>query len=568
MTAIAFRRRSRAGPHVAGLSLAIAATLSCGDEPVEPTPPVPVPTTVTVRPSSFEFVSLGETERFTAEVQDQFGNVMTTAVTWSSSATAVAGVSSAGVVTAEAVGSATIRAAAGGATGSAAVTVTQRVASISILPEAFTLIAGGSVQASAAAADANGNAIPGVGFSWASSDGSIAAVDESGRIEGVALGMASIMAGADGVESASEIAVVVPPPVRSVEVQRVPTNGGGGQGGGSWELPPQQVFTTTLRAHGNPGYDFERWTEGEVTLSTDSVYAMQLAGDHTISARFSVNRERGKWGPGNTYTDYEFPDTAYETLAWTFLPAVDPPQSLSDKGLLHYYAYNFGLVNRNPSIGYGYAGFLTDGHLGGNRVGQAVNFSVWGSNAARSDGLINPNNEECGCHQIMLRYKWVEGRKYRFELGPGPGGVETEGKWWGLWVTDLATDSTSFVGEQRVPVTIGGRASTMWEPRTSVFGEDLYWWRSRNGSEKFICSDFEASSLAVLDVTAGPDEDRPISVRPWTNSGWLDIAENGYETTLCYVTVSRNGNDTQHNVGFWPEPPENVLVDGQARVRR
>jgi len=271
---------------------------------------------------------------------------------------------------------------------------------------------------------------------------------------------------------------------------------------------------------------------------------------------------------GNTYTDYEFPDAAYEILAWTFLPAVDPPQSLSDKGLLHYYAYNFGLVNRSPSIGYGYAGFQTDGHLGGNRLGKAVNFSVWGSNAARSDGLINPNNEECGCHQIMLQYKWVEGRKYRFELRTGPGGVEAEGKWWGLWVTDLATDSTSFVGEQRVPATIGGRPSTMWEPRTSVFGEDLHWWRSRNGSERFICSDFEASSLAVLDVTAGPDEDRPVSVRPWTNSGKLDVAENGYETTLCYVTVFRDGNDTQHNVGFWPEPPDNVLADGHARIRR
>ncbi|MDE2985858.1 MAG: Ig-like domain-containing protein [Gemmatimonadota bacterium] len=568
MTTHEHQRSSRARLHPAGPILAIAAVLSCGEEPVEPPPPVPVPTTLTVRPASFEFVSLGETERFTAEVRDQFGNVMSVAVTWSSSADAVAGVNPVGVVTSEAVGTATIRATAGAASGTAAVTVIQRVASISVLPEAFTLVSGGSVQASATAEDANGHAISGADLAWTSDDGAVATVDESGRVDGIAVGTASILAAADGTGSASEIAVVVPPPVRSVEMRSLPANGGAGHGAGSWELPPRQVFTTTLRAVGNPGYDFEGWTEGDAALSADSVYPMQLAGAHSIAANFSVNPERGKWGPGNTYTDYEFPGTAYETLAWTFLPAADPPQSLSDKGLLHYYAYNFGLMNRTPAVGYGYAGFVTDGHLGGSRWGKAVNFSVWGSNAARSDGLIEPNNDECGCHQIMLLYEWVEGRRYRFELGPGPGGVDAEGKWWGLWVTDLATDSTSFVGEQRVPAMIGGRPSTMWEPNTSFFGEDLYWWRSRDGRERFICSDFEASSLAVLDVTAGDDEDRPVRVHPWTNSGWLDVAENGYETTLCHVTVFRSGDDTQHNVGFWPEPPENVLMGGEAGIRR
>ena len=225
-------------------------------------------------------------------------------------------------------------------------------------------------------------------------------------------------------------------------------------------------------------------------------------------------------------------------------------------------------MNTNSTTGYGYAGFQSDGLLGGNRWGKVVNFSIWGSNAARTDGLLNPNNTECGCHQIMLQYEWVEGRKYRYELREGPSGVESEGKWWGLWVTDLATDSTSFVGEQRVPVTIGGRPSTLWSRRTSVFGEDLYWWRSRNGSEKFICSDFEASSLAVLDVSAGAGEDRPVRTRISTNSGKLDVAENGYETTLCYVTVFQDGHDVQHNVGFWPEPPDNVLLNESARIRR
>ena len=553
-------------------ALVFAAVVACGDEPVEPPPPpAPVPTTIAVRPASAEMVSLGETVRFTAEVLDQFGEVMSVAVTWSSSAAEVARVNSAGVVTAESNGGATILATAGDASGRAEVTVVQRVASISIVPAAFKLIVGGSVQVSAGAADANGNAVADVAFSWASSDTAVATVSESALVNAVRVGSAFVRAASTGIESALEIDVVVPPPVRSVEIVLGPTNGGDGWGAGSWELPQEQVFATTLRAEGNPGYDFARWSEDGVTLSTDSVYPMQLAGNHRITAHFSVNPERGRWGPGNTYTDYEFPGTGYESLAWTFLPVADPPESLRQKDLLHYYAYNFSLVNSSSAIGYGYAGFQSDGHLtteGGSRWGKVVNFSIWGSNAARTEGLLNPRNQECGCHQIMLQYEWVEGREYRYELREGPSGVETDGKWWGLWVTDLVTDSMSFVGEQRVPTSINGRPSTEWEPRTSVFGEDLYWWHSRNGTEKFVCSDFEASSLAILDVTAGADEDRPVRVHAWTNSGVLDVAENGYETTLCYVTVFQNGSDVQHNVGFWPEPPENALVAVSRGSRR
>ena len=566
------RSRHHLAPGPAMAALVLAATLACGDKPVDPPPPAPVPTTITVRPAAVELTSLGESARLTAEVLDQFGNVMSATVAWSSSAATVAAVNSAGVVTAESNGVAMIAATAGQASGSATVTVEQRAASISLIPAAFSLITAGSVQMTARAADANGYPMAQAAFSWRSSDTAVVRLTETFVAEAVSVGNASVIAASGDVETAAEIAVVVPPPVRSVEAASGPANGGQVDGTGSWELAQDEVFATTLRGRGNPGYDFDRWTEGDATLSTDSVYPMQLAGNHTIGAHFSVNQERGKWGPGNTYTDYLFPDTAYDILAWTFLPAVDPPESLRSKDLLHYYAYNFALLNREVGAsGYGYAGFQSDGHMpvgNRNRWGKVVNFAIWGSDSARTDGLVDPENQECGCYQIMLQYEWVEGRKYRFELREGPSGEESEGKWWGLWVKDLVTDSVSFVGETRVPTVIDGRPATMWQPRTSVFGEDLYWWHSRNGAEKFVCSDFEASSLAILDVTAGADEDRPVRVHAWTNSGVLDVAENGYETTLCYVTVFQNGNDVQHNVGFWPEPPGNALTGARMGDRR
>ena len=551
----------------AGLATALVATLSCGEAPAEPPTPPPtasVPTTVTVTPATVDFTAIGETTRLTAEVRDQFGNVMAgTPVTWSSTATSVATVNSGGVVTAVGNGIATITAIAMQASGTARVTTAQRAASVSVMPQAYTLISGGSVQVAATGRDENGHAMTDVTFSFASSDSAVATVNDSGLVGAISVGTVSVTAALHEFDSASEIVVVVPPRVRTVEITSVPTNGGMPDGAGTWDLPIQQVFTQTLMGTPNPGYDFDRWVEGDATISTEPVYPMQLAGEHEISAHLSVNQESGRWGPGNTYSNYEFPGTGYESLAWTFLPVVDPPESLRRKDLLHYYAYNFEVVNRTSTAGFGYAGFQSDGHLtlgDRNRWGKVINFAIWGSNAARTHGLTNPRNEECLCHQIMLQYEYETGRAYRFELREGPSGVEAQGKWWGLWVKDVAADTITFVGEQRVPAEIDGRPSTLWSPRTSAFGEDLYWWHSRNGSQKYVCSDFEASSLAILDVTAGADEVRPRLAWGWTNSGNIDVAENGYETTLCHVTVftAENG-DVQHNVGFWPEPPENVI---------
>lgn len=331
-------------------------------------------------------------------------------------------------------------------------------------------------------------------------------------------------------------------------------------GGGTWEVGVGKGFTTTLHSTPNPGYDFDGWLDnGTDLLSTASSYEMEVTGEHQITAQFSVNRNRGEWGPGNTYTDYWFPGSGYESLAWTLQPMVDPPESLREKGLLHYYAYNFMLRNHTPEVGYGYAGFQTDGHIRRRRWGKVINFSIWGSTSARTDGLVERNNPECGCHQIMFQYEWVEGRAYGFELREGPSGMTARWKWWGLWVTDLMTDTVTFIGEQRLPTTIEGNPSTMWVPHTSVFGEDLHWWLSRNGTEHYTCDDFEPSSMAVLDVTAGAGGQRPYRVKSRTSSGNRDVAENGYDTTLCYVTVftEKNG-DVQHNLGFWPESPDRV----------
>ena len=347
-----------------------------------------------------------------------------------------------------------------------------------------------------------------------------------------------------------------------VDLVSIPTNGGATTSSGNMGLTTSKV---TLRAHPNPGYDFQRWTEGGVTLSTDSVFVLDVTGTHQVKAHFSVNQEKGQWNGGQTYTEYWFPEGAYERLAWTFVSVVDPPESLRQEGLLHYYAYNFYLVNATAKVGGGYAGFQSNGLIYGKQRGKVINYAIWGSNGGRTDGWLESNNTESGGHQIMYPFEWVEGRAYRFELRPGPSGVDARGKWWGLWVTDQETKATTFIGEQRVQKTINGRDATMWSSHTSVFGEDLHWWHAEYG--QYVCSDFQPSALAILDVTAGVASTRPFQVRSFVNSGRVETWPNGRATTNCHVTLFERANgDVQHNLGFWPETPPSVLnTAGDAR---
>ena len=81
------------------------------------------------------------------------------AVSWASSAAAVATVSATGLVTAVANGTATITATAGSASGTATVTVAQELSAVTVSPAADTLVAGDTLRLSAEAADANGHLI-------------------------------------------------------------------------------------------------------------------------------------------------------------------------------------------------------------------------------------------------------------------------------------------------------------------------------------------------------------------------------------------------------------------------
>ena len=200
---------------IAGLSAAVWA-YACGDGATEPTPtPDPArPTTVTVTPASTELTAIGATVQLAAQVLDQNGQAMTgAAVTWSSSATSVATVGAAGLVTAAGNGTATITATSGSASGTAGIVVTQEVGTVTVTPAADTLLAlGDTLRLAAEASDANGHVVQGTAFTWESADTLVAVVDSTGLVTGIEPGDVAVTATAAGVGGHADLTVVAPVP--------------------------------------------------------------------------------------------------------------------------------------------------------------------------------------------------------------------------------------------------------------------------------------------------------------------------------------------------------------------
>ena len=94
-----------------------------GTEPPPPPPPTPV-ASVTITPGPTLTLSVGATSQLTATARDQQGNVLAgRPITWSTNAQGVVTVTTSGLVTAVAVGSALIRATSEGKTGEVTITV-------------------------------------------------------------------------------------------------------------------------------------------------------------------------------------------------------------------------------------------------------------------------------------------------------------------------------------------------------------------------------------------------------------------------------------------------------------
>ncbi|MBL0170617.1 MAG: Ig-like domain-containing protein [Gemmatimonadaceae bacterium] len=171
-----------------------------------------------VEPSTAALLVGGATTLQTVAL-DAGGNVLAQrVVTWTSGAPSVVSVSSAGVVNAVGPGTALVFAAAEGRLATATITVTAITPStVVVTPTTATVIAGQSLDLTATLRDGAGTVVSGRTVQWISSNSTVAIVSSTGRVRGVAPGVARIDATADGVTGSSSL-TIVPVPIVTVNV--------------------------------------------------------------------------------------------------------------------------------------------------------------------------------------------------------------------------------------------------------------------------------------------------------------------------------------------------------------
>ena len=163
---------------------------------------------VTVAPTS-KALFVTQTFALTATVRDSTGAIVTDrVVTWGSSNTSVATVSSAGLVTAVAPGTATITATSETKSGTSTITVSLvPVASVAVSPTSAGIRITATTQLTATTLDSIGGVLTGRVVTWSSSDPTVATVSSTGLVTGVAVGTATITATSEGKSGTSSIAV-------------------------------------------------------------------------------------------------------------------------------------------------------------------------------------------------------------------------------------------------------------------------------------------------------------------------------------------------------------------------
>ena len=170
---------------------------------------------IAISPST-SFLGINAQETFTATAQDSKGKALSgITFTWTSNAPDVASIDSSGVATGHTVGTAQITASASGVTSAAAnlnvVSTTTTVASVSLTPLSSTIKVGQTQQFTASAADASGNTVSGVTFTWHNSKAGVAIVGTNGLATGIAPGTTMINASVGTVTSQTATLTVTAP---------------------------------------------------------------------------------------------------------------------------------------------------------------------------------------------------------------------------------------------------------------------------------------------------------------------------------------------------------------------
>lgn len=99
------------------------------------------------------------------------------------------------------------------------------LATVSIEPETFEAETGETWQFNATGLNWDGTEIPGLAFTWSSSEPDVGTVNETGWFEAAAPGATTLTAACDGVEGTAQVTVVAPDTLPSIEIIRYAPDG-------------------------------------------------------------------------------------------------------------------------------------------------------------------------------------------------------------------------------------------------------------------------------------------------------------------------------------------------------
>jgi len=193
-----------------------AATISATSEgrtgQVAVTVTLPPVQTVSVAPT-IDTLGIGTTRQHVATIRDANGIVLTgRAIAWTSSNIAVVSVSSSGVTTGLAPGTATITATSEGRSGSASVLVLARLAgTVALSPTSNTLVAGSTQQLTVQITDSLGNLLTGRPITYTSASPAVATVNATGLVTALTPGSTRITATSEGKSGVATIDVIAEP---------------------------------------------------------------------------------------------------------------------------------------------------------------------------------------------------------------------------------------------------------------------------------------------------------------------------------------------------------------------
>lgn len=236
--------------------------------------------TVAVKPPTQSLVE-GQTAQLQADPLDDAGNPLVgRVIQWTTTNASVATVTSSGLVTAHAPGTATIRATCEGKVGTSAVTVTSRPPNAVVVTPATVLVQPGKTsQLSVQVLDDLGRVIPNSPVAFTTSDAAIASVAADGLVTGVAIGNATITATSGGKSGTAQV-TVTPVPVGSVVVTpAAPTI----IAGRSVALSAQALSESGQPLNGRP-VTWSSSTPGIAQVSTSGVVTGISAGSTIVFA--------------------------------------------------------------------------------------------------------------------------------------------------------------------------------------------------------------------------------------------------------------------------------------------